>query len=71
MEMVSNSLSETEREELLKIEEVARELRVNTDTAYRWVRQKKLRHVRIGRTLRVRRSDLDAFLENHTEGGST
>ncbi len=54
-------------EELLTIEQVAAELQLHPDTVRRYVREKKLKGVRISSTaLRVRRSDLDKFLEERS-----
>lgn len=45
-------------EELLTVEEAAREAKVNPQTLRKWIRQGKLDAVRYGRSLRVKRSDL-------------
>ncbi len=51
-------------DELLTIEQVAAELQLHPDTVRRYIREKKLRGVRISATaLRVRRSELDRFLK--------
>ena len=50
-------------EELLKPKQVARELQSNIRTVYRYIRQEKLRVVRLSaREFRIRRSELDRFL---------
>lgn len=55
---------ETLADELLTIEQVAAELQLHPDTIRRYIREKKLRGVRISSTaLRVRRSELDKFLK--------
>lgn len=55
---------ETLADELLTIEQVAAELQLHPDTIRRYIREKKLRGVRISSTaLRVRRSELDRFLK--------
>ena len=51
-------------DELLTIEQVAAELQLHPDTIRRYIREKKLRGVRISSSaLRVRRSELDRFLK--------
>lgn len=50
-------------DELLTIEQVATELQLHPDTIRRYIRQKKLKAVRIAPTaLRVKRSELDKFI---------
>lgn len=49
--------------ELLTAAEVADDLRVSTMTVYRLIRSGDLPAVRVGRNYRVRRQDLDAYLE--------
>ncbi|MFC1706451.1 helix-turn-helix domain-containing protein [Planctomycetota bacterium] len=49
--MVASKLTGDEQDEVLKAEEVATELRVRVDTVYRWCRNGRLPHVRIGRTI--------------------
>lgn len=46
----------------LTVEEVARELRVSKMTVYRLCHDGSLDHVRVGRSYRIRRSVLDAYL---------
>lgn len=48
---------------LLTAGEVADELRVSTMTVYRLIRSGDLAAVRVGRNYRVRRDDLDAYLD--------
>lgn len=50
-------------DELLTVAEVADLLRVSTMTVYRLIRGGDLAAVRVGRNYRVRRGDLDAYLE--------
>lgn len=50
-------------DELLTVAEVAETLRVSTMTVYRLVRSGEIPAVRVGRNYRIRRSDLDAYLE--------
>ena len=50
-------------DELLKPKEVARELQVDIRTIYRYIREQRLRVVRLStREFRIRRSELDRFL---------
>jgi excisionase family DNA binding protein len=51
------------REELLTVQEVATELKLDRRTIYRYLRTGQLRGARFAGTWRVRRSDLTAFLE--------
>ncbi len=55
---------------LLNAEEVAQELQISIALAYRLIQQKKIRAVRIGRLVRVRKHDLDQFIEQQTTGGN-
>lgn len=48
---------------LLTSGEVADQLRVSTMTVYRLIRRGQLPAVRVGRNYRVRREDLDEFLD--------
>jgi excisionase family DNA binding protein len=47
---------------LLRIEEVARQLAVSRSMAWKLIAAGELRAVRIGRAVRVRPTDLEAFL---------
>lgn len=49
-------------DELFTPIEVAERLRVNREVVYKWLKNGKLKGVHAGRHWRVRRSDLDAFL---------
>lgn len=51
-------------DELLGVEKVAEELGVHVDTVRKWIREKQLRAVKLGRRggYRIRRSDLHEFL---------
>ena len=51
-------------DELLDVGKVAEVLGVHVDTVRKWIREKQLRAVKLGRRggYRIRRSDLDAFL---------
>src|SRR2546426_4875249 len=49
--------------ELLTVNEVARRLRLHHMTVRRQIRSGRLRAVRVGRGIRVREEDMEAFLE--------
>jgi excisionase family DNA binding protein len=50
-------------DEFLTVQEVAELLRVNQQTVRNWIERGQLRALRVGtRRVRVRRSDLDAFI---------
>ena len=51
-----------EDKELLTAEELAAWLRITPRTVYRFVRHAQLPHVRVGRGLRFRRVEVDAWL---------
>ena len=55
--------------DLLDYEAAAQKLRLGVRTLKKHVADGSLRHVRVGRTVRFRTSDLDAFLEAHARGG--
>jgi excisionase family DNA binding protein len=48
---------------LLKVTEAARELNVSRAKAWEWVRDGRLPSVKIDGILRIRQTDLDAFVE--------
>jgi len=48
--------------EIMTPEQVAEYLQMNTDTVYRFIRERKLAAGRIGRSYRVPKEDLEAFL---------
>jgi len=59
-------------EELLKPKQVADELQLNILTVYRYIRQEKLRVVRLSaREFRIRRSELNRFLHEHETDKAT
>ena len=57
-------IEELSADELLDVEKVAEELGVHVDTVRKWIREKQLRAVKLGRRggYRIRRSDLNEFL---------
>ena len=50
----------------LSVEDIAKELSVHVDTVRGWIRDRKLRVTKLGRDYRIRRVDLDKFLEERT-----
>ncbi len=56
-------------EELLKPEQVAQKLQLDIRTVYRYIRDDKLRVVRLSaREFRIRRSELERFLRERETG---
>lgn len=51
---------------LLDIKEVARYLHIAKSTLYRWVNQKKIKHVKIGSRVLFSQDDLNEFINNNT-----
>lgn len=61
---------EAARSKFLTVAEVAGELRVSTMTVYRLIKAEQLPATRIGKSLRIRETDVDRFLEGRfTEAG--
>ena len=54
----------TQDDRLLKIADVAKRLAVSVTTVRRLIAAGKLQTVRIGRALRIRPDDLEAYIEN-------
>jgi excisionase family DNA binding protein len=52
--------------DIMTPEQVADYLQLNTDTVYRLIRGKRLAASRIGRTYRISREDVEAFLLEHS-----
>ncbi len=55
---------EAEPEHMLTVDETAGILRVNPMTVRRMIKDKKIVSVTIGRSRRIRRSDLNAYMRN-------
>jgi excisionase family DNA binding protein len=49
--------------EWLTLQDIADELKLHIETVREWVRTKRLAAYRVGRDYRVKRADLDKFLE--------
>ncbi len=60
-----------EEYETFTVDEVSRILRVNRDTVRRMLRQRRLRGVRMGKSWRILRTDLDAYLRAERSGEDT
>ena len=52
--------------EFLNIHETAELLGMHPNSVYEWVREGKLRAARLGKTWRIRRSDIDVFFDEST-----
>ena len=57
-----------EQNVLLNVKQVAQYLQLKESTIYSWAQDKKIPAIKIGRTWRFRRSDLDTWLESHLQG---
>lgn len=60
---------QADREEpvdFLSPKQIADLLKVHAETVYRWIRDGKLPAVEVGQQYRVRRADLNTFLEERT-----
>lgn len=55
-------------ETLLNVKQVAQYLQLKESTIYSWAQDGKIPAIKIGRTWRFRRSDLDSWLERHLKG---
>ena len=53
------------QETLLNVKQVAEYLQLKESTIYSWAQDAKIPAIKIGRTWRFRRTDLDAWLERH------
>ena len=53
---------------LLNVKQVAEYLQLKESTIYSWAQDGKIPAIKIGRTWRFRRSDLDNWLERHLKG---
>ena len=61
------------QEVLLNVKQVAQYLQLKESTIYSWAQDNKIPAIKIGRTWRFRRDDLDRWLERHLqeESGSS
>lgn len=51
---------------LLNVQEAAYYLHISTSTIYRWVHQKKIKHIKIGSRVLFSNDDLKEFVNNNT-----
>jgi excisionase family DNA binding protein len=51
---------------LMTITEVAEYFRISEQTVYRWLSRGILTAIRVGNVTRIRREDLQAFIDAHT-----
>ena len=57
-------------DKLLNVKQVAQYLQLKESTIYSWAQDGKIPAIKIGRTWRFRRSDLDSWLALHLKGSS-
>jgi len=62
-------LEVTAVEPLLKASDIAKTLNISKAMAYRLIQQREIPAVRINHAVRVRRSDLDAYIERCRDTG--
>jgi len=55
--------------DLMTVEQVAAYLQLNKLTVYRYIREGRIPAARLGKAYRIRKADVDAFLERHTVRG--
>lgn len=53
-------------ERLIGIDQAAEILGVKRSTIYQWVSMKKIKHIKVGRLVKFRESDLKEFIEANT-----
>ena len=53
---------------LLNVKQVAEYLQLKESTIYSWAQDGKVPAIKIGRTWRFRRAELDTWLERHLKG---
>ena len=58
---------EMSQDVLLNVKQVAQYLQLKESTIYSWAQDNKIPAIKIGRTWRFRRVDLDAWLEKHLQ----
>ena len=57
-------------ERMLHPAEIARIMGVDRSTVYRWIRDRKLAALKIGRTIRVKKSDFEALSQDCRRPGA-
>src|ERR1700722_16848430 len=63
-------MSDDTQESFLTVAEVAELLKLNQQTVRNWIDQGSLPALRVGRRVRIKRSDLDRILDQGYQGGS-
>jgi excisionase family DNA binding protein len=53
-------------DQLLTVDQVAEELHLHPQTIRNWIRNGKLRAVKLGHVFRVKREDMEEMIESHT-----
>lgn len=66
-DMVNAPREANESDVLMTPKEVATRLRVGRSAVYEWLASGRLPHYRLGRTIRIRREDVDQLLESSRE----
>ncbi|MBM3188061.1 MAG: helix-turn-helix domain-containing protein [Chloroflexi bacterium] len=56
-----------EQDVLLNVKQVAQYLQLKESTIYSWAQDAKIPAIKIGRTWRFRRTDLDSWLQRHLQ----
>ena len=56
---------------LLNVKQVAEYLQLKESTIYSWAQDGKIPAIKIGRTWRFRRTDLESWLERHLKGDAS
>lgn len=51
-------------DELMQVEDVAQHFAVSTHAVYKWARQERIRSVRLGRAVRIPRSEFE-YIKQH------
>ncbi len=54
-------------DQLLTVAEAADYLSMSESTVRRYLRRREIEHIRVGRTVRIRRSVLESWLREHTQ----
>jgi excisionase family DNA binding protein len=63
--IVSGQISK--QKQLMDMNEASEYLGIRKNTLYEWVMERKIPHVRVGRLLKFRREDLEAWLRKRTQ----
>ena len=55
--------------EYIMLKDIMQELGISRNTAYRLVHERGLRYTKIGRLMKIRKSDFDDWMRKNTVGG--